>query len=357
MKFPFAFAGVFLLTAFAQAAMVKPNPDSPLKNKKVMVLEGGSISTDHLSARTATWTNLQAMATSVGFAISKGDPKTLTDANLANIDIMVFNYFFETQMETSFPTASKNAFKKWLQKGGKGYVGYHTSGANQYFADTTKAEWLWYQDNVTSMRYALHGSGTPDGKVVKTTDAATLALPIMQGLPDNFTAADEWYEYEKESKLFTECKVMYNLSNAADIARAPNPNHPVAWFREDAVKSRYFYATFIHFQDGANSDWFKSIILRALEYTSGDPTTPILSSRGNTITGKDLFYVTSNRTLTVNLPSAYTLSVWSAAGKKLYAVSGEGKQIFTPVAFVKPGLYVVKVDSKAKSVKQKIMIY
>ncbi|MDB5106476.1 MAG: hypothetical protein JWP91_4165 [Fibrobacteres bacterium] len=341
----------------ARAQMVAANPLSPLKSKKVMVLEGGSISGEHLDARTATYANLQGFAKAVGFTLVKGDPKNLTDANLNDVDILVFSYFFETQTATAFPDLSKAAFQKWLAKGGKGYVGFHTSGANEWLKD----EWKWYQDNVTSMRYALHGTGVPQGKVDKTTDAAILANPIMEGLPPTFTAADEWYAYDATSKVLdpaSGCKVMYYLTNAQALDRAPLGVHPVAWYREDAAKSRYFYSTFIHTPDGANSTWFKSILLRALEYTSGDPSTAILTEKGKSaMTLGNRSYVTSGRDFSVDLKGHYNVSVWSSKGEKVYSARGSEKMTFAPAAFSKPGLYLVKVASKAKTFSQRIMVY
>ena len=85
------------------------------------------------------------------------------------------------------------------------------------------------------MRYALHGSGTPQGNIEITKDASVLALPIMKGLTPSFSAVDEWYEYETTSKIFDPAegwKMMYYLTNTAAISRSPAaPNHPVAWFR------------------------------------------------------------------------------------------------------------------------------
>ena len=339
------------------AQVVAPNPLSPLKTKKVMVLEGGTIASDHLAARTATYTNLQAMATQVGFTMTKGDPLNLTDAVLNTVDIIVFNYFFETQDAKAFPDASKAAFQRWLAKGNKGYIGYHTSGANEWL----KSEWTWYQDNVTSMRYALHGTGTPQGKVDKTTDAAVLKMPVMDGLPATFTAQDEWYAFDATSKVLdpaSGCKVMYFLSNAQALDRQPYAPHPVAWVREDAAKTRYFYATFIHFQDGANSTWFKGIVLRALEYVSGDPTTPILTQgAAPAATLQNLAYITTNKELHVNLPGKYLLSVLNPAGKVVYTARAEGGKSFTPPAFSQPGLYLVKLESAGRKVSQRIMVY
>jgi hypothetical protein len=351
-----AFAASWLYVGIAQGQMVAPNPLSPLKSRKVMVLEGGNTTGEHAQARDNTWRNLQAMATQVGFTISKGDPKTLSATVLNGVDILVFNYFFETQSETVFPKTGRDAFMAWLKKGGKGYLGYHTSGANQW-----PNEWPAYQDSVTLMRYALHGSGTPQGTVTKTTDPAIANSPLMEGLPATFNAVDEWYEYETTSKMFDpalKVKIMYNLSNAAAINRAPAPNHPVAWVREDNFGSRYFYATFIHTGSGANTDWFKSVLLRALEYVSGEPSNPIVTANGDAlITTGRISYITNSRSLRVDLEGEYRISVSSTDGREIYSRQGAGVEIFNPEPFANPGLYMVRVESRTRSLNQRILVY
>ena len=344
--------------AIAAGQAVEPNLSSPLRSRKVLVLEGGSISGDHLAARTVTWTNLQAMSAKVGFTLAKSDAKALTDAKLAQYDILVFNYFFETETEEHFPAASKRAFQDWLAKGRKGYVGYHTSGANEY----ALSEWLWYQDNVTSMRYVMHGSGTPLGTVEKTADASVASHPIMQGLPQRFSAEDEWYGYERSSALYDpskRVKIMYNLTNAAAIGRLPSPDHPVAWFREDsATGSRYFYATFVHKAADADSDWFKGILVRALEYTAGDPATPVLMMNGDSaFADRGFAYASKRRSLEVVVDGGHTLSIFDPGGRLVYRRSGEGPRSHRPEAFARAGLYVAKLESRAGVFSRPVLVY
>lgn len=345
----------------SHAQMVEKDLCSPLKEKKVLVLPGNG----HDGPRLATLANLKAMAADVGFTIkADGNPLTLTETVLNEYDIVVFNYFFQTQNASFFPQASKDAFMKWLKKGKKGYIGYHTSGANEWATN----EWRDYQDSVTGMRYALHGSGTPTGTVTKTSDAAVLAHPIMKGLPATFTGSDEWYEFNTDSKIFDTAwhwNIMYRLTSVSSPRSPGPPNHPAAWFREDKNGSRYFYSIFIHTQDGANSAFFKSILLRALEYVAG-PTPPgypspcvtSISSKGAAMaTQPGQSFVTTGRELRVELDEDYRLSVWSTTGKELYAVQGSGRKSYAPTPFRNPGLYLIKIETKARNFTQKIMVY
>lgn len=349
-------AWAMLGVSFTLGAVAVPNPNSPLKTKKVLVLTGGQLQ-DHGPAKDATLTNLQAFAAKVPFSLTIGDPKTLTDAYLAGFDIIVFNYFFETQLTTVFPDAAKKAFTDWLLKPGKGWVGYHTSGANEY----AKAEWTWYQENVTGMRYALHGNGTPEGIIAKTTDAAIAALPFMDGVPATFTAQDEWYDFTPESKVFTDgSKVLFYLSNASSMVppRQPSPIHPVAWIRQDAVGTRYFYTPFGHTLAGANSDWFKSIILRALEYVSGDPVTLSLTPKteSNVLSATPTRFA-AGQALPVDIPGKYNLSVWSPEGRLLASVNGEGKGSYSLAPLKNRGNYFLTLASKSAKISQRLEIF
>lgn len=354
-------AAMTLGAAPSLAQMVAPDACSPLKEKKVLVLPGNG----HDGPRNATLENLKGFATQVGFTLkADGNPLTLTDESLNGYDIIVFNYFFNTHSATYFPQASKDAFMRWLRKGKKGYVGYHTSGANEWAA----SEWRSYQDSVTGMRYALHGSGTPTGTVEKTKDAAVLASPIMRGLPATYTTSDEWYEYNTDSKIFQPAwnwKIMYYLASVASPRSPGPPNHPAAWFREDELGTRFFYSIFIHTQDGANSDFFKSILLRALEYVAGptpagypSPCVTSISSGGAALaTQPGLAYVTTNRELRVELEGDYRLSIRSMSGKELFSLNGSGKKSYSPRPFREAGLYVVRIETKSRNYVQKIMIY
>lgn len=351
-----ASACVLLAALSAQAVPVEPNPDSPLKTRKVLVLSNDA-DQGHAPAKSASLAHLQAMAAKVPFNMTVGNPLSLTDAGLAAYDIIVFNYFFETELASVFPEASKTAFMNWLKKPGKGWLGFHNSGANEY----AKNEWIWYQDNVTGMRYALHGSGTPEGVMAKTTDAAVLAHPIMAGLPESYTAQDEWYEYLPESKLFTDgSKVMYYLANAAAMTppRLPSPIHPVAWFREDANKTRYFYTPFGHTQAAVNSDWFKSIVLRALEYVSGDPVSIALTpaTRSNLLSATPA-WLAKGQALPIDILGKYLVTVWSPDGRKLASVPGSDKGSYILAPFAKSGSYIVTVRSTAAQISHRISIY
>jgi hypothetical protein len=338
-----------------QAAPVAPNPNSLLKNKRVLIVEGQN-KTGHEQSSANADAILALIKTEVGITtLTTLNSNSFTLAQLNNYDIVVFNYFFETQL---MPAASQTALHTWLLSGGKGYVGYHTSGANEV------NEWNWYRDSVTSMRYNLHTLPAQNGTIRVTTNAAILTQPIMQGLPATFSGSDEWYDFDLPPRgpaapTWVDCHVMYNLDEttlATALPRPMNP-HPAAWYREDANKTRYFYGIIVHSPTGASSDFFHSLILRAMEYVAGYAPTDLTSNGGSLRTLKGMSFITDSHELRVELAGHYRLSVWSPQGKKLYAVQGEGQKTYSPEAFAKPGLYVVKLESRAANLIQRVMVY
>jgi len=90
-------AAVWLACAgWAGAALVDPDPHSLLKSKKILVLDGGSGS--HPQAAAAGTANLKAMQTLLGLNITFS--ANWQTPIFAGYDLVVFNYFFETQKMT-----------------------------------------------------------------------------------------------------------------------------------------------------------------------------------------------------------------------------------------------------------------
>jgi hypothetical protein len=358
--FQAALAGIFLAGLAVQSAPVAPNPKSLLKGKRVLIVEatnwnGGSHSTPKGNALK----KLQLIKTAVGITSLTvvDNVADYTLATLNNYDIMVFNYVFNTQMAVGKPF--ENAFKQWLAQGNKGWMGYHTSGANDV------GEWPWYRDSVTAMRYHVHSTSAQQGKMTITTDAGIKALPILAGMDAEFTGTDEWYDFDLPPRApapatWADCKVLYYLDEntlASKPSRPMNP-HPMAWIREDARKNKFFYAAYIHSDVGSNSDFFHSSLLRGLEFVAGYDTAVAISAQGNSIrTLENMSYVTNSRELRVELDGKYRLTVFSAKGRKVFSAAGEGRKAYHPAAFAKAGLYIVKLESKGAKVSQRLMIY
>ncbi|MDB5048447.1 MAG: domain containing protein [Fibrobacteres bacterium] len=342
----------------AHGAPVDPNPLSLLKHKRVLIINGDNDPEYHKAPRDILTGKINLIKAAVGIATLKvvGNADTMTFATLDDYDLIFFNYF--TRAEYFLGKPFEKGFKEWVSKGNRGIVGNHNTGAK------TRGEWDWFRDTVTSMWYMDHKDGSQPGTIHMTTDPAVSKLPILDKLDAKFTGSDEWYSFDMkpwhpvEAPTWKDCKVLYTLDekSVAKLTDAMGAYHPVAWIREDALKNRFFYTTLIHSDAGANSDFYHSLILRAMEYAAGyqDP----VSMGGAAIKREDgVSFVSSSRRVDVDVRGAFTLSIWSASGEKLYAAAGAGKQSLAPDPLAKAGLYFVRLESESGSFRQRVMIY
>lgn len=360
IKIRIAALGLALSAAAAFAVPVTPNPKSLLKSKKVLVVEAtGWNGSSHKTAKAIALEKLNKIKTDVGIASFTvvDNVEAYSAATLAAYDIIVFNYVFNSQFAVGKPFEA--AFKAWLASGNKGWVGYHTSGANDV------GEWPWYRDSVTTMRYHVHSTAAQPGKMNVTTDASIKAHPILQGMDATFTGTDEWYDFDLPPRApapaqWADCKVTYYLDEAS-LATKPTRTmdpHPMAWFREDAKKNRFFYSGFIHSDAGASSDFFHSTLLRALEYVAGYETPDPITLDGQSFrTHGNLAYISGSRELNVEAAGRHRLTVLSAGGKALERFAGEGPRGYKPESFAQAGVYFVRFSSKGAKFTQRIMIY
>lgn len=353
-----------LAVAFTAASIfgapVSPNPKSLLKGKRVLVVEATNWNgNSHLNPKANALAKLNLIKTSVGITnfTVVDNVSSYTLATLTKYDIIVFNYVFNTQ--EALKGTFGEAFKQWLALGDKGWMGYHTSGANDV------GEWPWYRDSVTVMRYHVHSTNAQSGKMFITKDPAIRAHPILAGMDTTFTGTDEWYDFDllpkaSQPELWADCKPIYYLDESVLTTKPTRPMnpHPMAWFREDAKKNRFFYAAYIHSDIGSSSDFFHSSLLRGLEYVAGYDSTTSITSGGNSIqTMPALSYITQSKVLEVGAQGKHRVRLYSGNGRFLAEYKGTGPRAYRPEAFENPGLYIVRYFSKSRSFSQKILVY
>jgi hypothetical protein len=356
----FAAAALALSALPAPGAPVEPNPKSLLRSKKVLVVEATNWNGDsHKVAKANALALLNKIKTEAGIAAFTvvDNVEAYTLANLAPYDIIVFNYVFNTQFAVGKPFEA--AFKAWLAAGNRGWMGYHSSGANE------DGEWPWYRDSVTVMRYHVHSVAAQPGKMNITPDAAIKALPILKGMDVSFTGTDEWYDFDLPPRapapaLWADCKVTYYLDESS-LATAPtrpmNP-HPMSWIREDGRRNRFYYSGFVHSEQGSSSDFFHSSLLRGLEYLAGYDTVTSVLSEGNSIrTRSNLAYATGSRELRIYAQGWYELEILSPQGEILERLQGEGPQTCRPTAFTHAGVYCVRYRDQRARYSQRILVY
>jgi Trehalose utilisation len=345
----------FLATLCCQGAPVAPNPLSLLKDKRILLIDPTDPTDYHKQPRIILTGKLNRIQSAVGFRMTsiKG-VDTMTLPALNRYDIVIFNYYMKLELLENKPFGI--AFKQWLAEGHHGVVAYHNSGSQSL------GQWNWYRDSVQSMRYIDHKDQAQKGTVNITTDTSLRKLPILEGMDAKFTGVDEWYSFDMPPKApaaptWPECRVLYYMDENS-VAQLTDKMgvHPTTWIREDAKKNRYFYTLHIHSDDGANSDFFHSLIQRAMEYVAGyqDPVT----MNGAPVERADnLAFITSGRQVNVSMNGEFQLSIRSAAGATLFSQTGKGRQTYAPQAFARSGIYYLTVEAKSRRITQRLMIY
>lgn len=353
-----------VLAVGATAAVVEPDPGSLLRHKRVLVLEGPA--TGHEDAKTAARAKLARIRDTL-IARAPGFVMTIRQGSVANItldtlnlyDVLVFNYFFETEKT---PAAFQSAVKTWLQAGnGRGWVGYHTSGAN------SEGEWDWYRDSVTAFRYRVHATGSAlAGTVYASPDTNIRKLPVMRGLDSTFRNSDEWYDFDyspvwgdsSNMNRNAKVRVLHYLDEKSVSGTLPKPMnpHPVTWTRVDDRGARFFYSILIHSGSGAGTDFFHSLLLRGLEFAAGYTGSSSIAFNGRTLEGSEASFAPGGA-LRVVSAEPYALQVFSLRGERIFAARGDrGSATYAPAALAKRGLYVVRIASRGGTFRQKLMV-
>lgn len=345
MKLPrvlFACCGIaaayFSPTAVSGAA-VNPDAASLLKGKRVLVALPTYATDFHPSPRTIVNGKLERIKAAHGIATLTFlmGVDTMTLATLNRYDIVFFNYF--TRVHALENTAFGRAFREWLKAGNRGWVGNHNTGSQ------SEGEWNWWRDSVQSMRYIDHKDQNQRGTIKVTTDAAMKGHRILAGLDPVFTSFDEWYSFDLPPKAaapptWADCKPLYYLdeSTVASLQDKMGSNHPVAWIREDARGNRYFTTNLIHSDEGANSDFYHSLLMRGLEYTAGyaaDPSAiglarpglPGASQGAAALLEASGFRLLPGRILDLSVSGCWRLSIRSVDGRLMESLAGRGPEI------------------------------
>ena len=338
-----------------------PNPLSLLKDKRVLVINGDNAPEYHKGPRDIMTAKLALMKAAVGIKTLKvvGNADTMTLPTLDQYDVVFFNYF--TRAEYFLGKPFEKAFKQWVAQGHRGVVGNHNTGAK------TQGEWDWFRDTVTSMWYMDHKDGSQQGTIHITTDAVVAKLPILAGLDAKFTGADEWYSFDMkpwrttEAPTWKDCRVLYTLDekSVAHLTDAMGAYHPVAWTREDNLGNRFFFTTLIHSDAGASSDFYHSLILRALEFAAGyqDP----LAVGGTAIPPADASapaVAVRGGDLEVSVAEAWSLEITAPDGRLVWSAAGEGRRSFAPAVLRAPGRYLAHLRwGYGSALARRILVY
>ena len=147
---------------------------------------------------------------------------------LSRFDLVVFN----SATGDSLSADNKAAFQTWLADDGA-VILIHGS------MDASQSDWGFYQDELVGPHFISH----PMAPQFQTADIVVLNIghPVMDDLPDRFSATDEWYSFDgiPSDQFITLAgldETTYDPRNTVygpeDLRMGDQPeNHPIIWAR------------------------------------------------------------------------------------------------------------------------------
>ncbi|ASR34964.1 glucose dehydrogenase [Prauserella marina] len=214
-------AALALCTGFggagvSAAAQQKQAPETQPEQEEAAVLvfsKTAGFRHDSIPAGIEAITQLGAEG---GFTVEATEDATaFTDDNLARFDAVVWLSTTGDVLDDE----QQGAFERYVAGGG-GYAGVHAASDTEY-------EWPWYGDLV-----GAYFDSHPH------IQEATVAVedgehPSTQGLPQEWTRTDEWYNYRDNPRQ--DVHVLASLDEASyDPGNGAMGDHPIAWCHENS---------------------------------------------------------------------------------------------------------------------------
>lgn len=184
-------------------------------------------------------------------------------ADLARFDAVVFHSATGDMLSDE----QQQAFQKWLQAGG-GWLGIHAAG------DDSHADWPWYVDNLVGAKFTAHILGPQFQRA--TVILENQEHPALQGIPDIWQHAEEWYSWERSPRengftvLATLDEGSYTpvqkfMGRERDLRMG---DHPVVW-SNCVGNGRSLYLAMGHQAEAFEQPQVRKLINNALSWLMG----------------------------------------------------------------------------------------
>ncbi|MDA0173823.1 ThuA domain-containing protein [Solirubrobacter taibaiensis] len=292
---------------------------------------------------------LKALGTSQQWQVDTTEDSTwFADDVLSHYDTVIF---LSTTGDVLDAT-QQAAFERYIRAGG-GYAGIHAAADTEY-------GWPWYGQLVGAY-FRNHPNGTPTATIVREdkTDPSTAAIP------DRWTRADEWYNYQSPvNPVVNGGGDDYNPRNTAGIhvlltmdestyaeadgSDGVDDDHPIAWcHRYDG--GRAWYSGLAHTDASFSEAAMLSHLQAGIEITAG--VTPSAAC-GKAPQANQNPTVVASRTPTGDVSTGTSVAFSATASDPdgdpiTYAWDfGDGANATSAApahAFTAPGTYAVKV--------------
>ena len=156
---------------------------------------------------------------------------------------------------TLFTDKERSHIKRFIQSGG-GFVGVHSAADTEY-------EWPWYEGLVGA--YFDNHPNNPNVRdaVIMVADTDH---PALNGLPERWERADEWYNYRSFNE---DLHILLELDTDSYEGSNHPGNHPIAWYH-DYDGGRSFYTGLGHTEESYRDSLFLNHLTGGILYAMGE---------------------------------------------------------------------------------------
>jgi uncharacterized protein len=205
------------------------------------------------SAVAKKWLN--KLAADSNFAIDYiSDTKSINDSLLNGYQLFI---------QLDYPpygwtTTAVTAFKKYIEEGTGGWLGFHHASLLGEFDGYPI--WQWFSDFMGGIRYENYIAGFAKA-TVHTEDHLH---PCMKGVPASFMIEkDEWYTYNKSPRAQVHVIASVDESSYQPASNITMGDHPVIWTNSN-YKARNLYIFMGHSPDLFLNNSYTTIFRNAI---------------------------------------------------------------------------------------------
>lgn len=350
---------------------------------RVLLVHGGE-SSDHDPATSYNMKHIQHLDSMYSIPvdtadISKTTATTLTSANLAKYNLMIWFNVYET---ANFLTSTyENNVKQWFEAG-HGLGCYHQCVK----VETGPGIWTWY-DTLMGQPYTTYAAVNVTGPVYVDSEGVQSGFTPAQYAGQKFTWSDEWYDYSASPRGMPGVKIVLTTRDTAfhgtfNSNTAMKSDHVLSWTHQ--IDGGRFYLQGLYHPtinpqgttigNGVQTNmqpsgisFVDSMFLVAQQYLAGytgcmDTSyweySPMATNQGtnscvsprsgpspaaivavNAFSGVDI----GNMKVSISASGRHTVELFDVHGRMILAYHGVGPQEYDLSEIHQPGVYFVKV--------------
>lgn len=228
------------------------------KHFKVLALYENGGHHIEFSKRAKVW--LDKLAAEKGFTIDYiQNTNKIDDAFLSQYQLFL-QLDYAPYAWTDKATA---AFKKYIDEGKGGWVGFHHATLLGEFDGYH--EWQWFSDFMGRISWKAYIATFAKGKV----NVEDKQHPVMSGVPASFLIEqEEWYTYDKSPRANVHVLASVDESTYEPQGDVKMGDHPVVWTNEH-VKARNVYIFMGHSPNLLDNPAWVTLVTNSILWAAG----------------------------------------------------------------------------------------